>query len=94
MVCVDDRFPAEAFKLFNALPIQDRIYQIRSMEVGVNWKGEAGEVAVLLEGLVNPTSTTPPHRERGFNQERFMEIQEPDEAESLAEEPLEKLNEV
>jgi hypothetical protein len=87
VVCVDDRFPAEALKLFKALPIQDRIYQIRSMEVGVNWRGEAGEVAVLLEGLINPCSTTPPHRERGFNQERFQEIEPPAEieAEELAE---------
>lgn len=82
VVCVDDRFPAEASQLFKALPIQDRVYQIRSMEVGVNWKGEAGEVAVLLEELVNPTSTTPPHRERGFNQERFREIQPPAEVEA------------
>ena len=87
VVCVDDRFPAEALKLFKALPIQDRMYQIRSMEVGVNWRGEAGEVAVLLEGLINPRSTTPPHRERGFNQERFREIEPPaeEEAEQLAE---------
>jgi hypothetical protein len=57
------------------------------MEVGVNWRGEAGEVAVLLEGLINPTSSVPPHRERGFNQERFREIEPPAEelAEQLAE---------
>ena len=87
VVCVDDRFPAEALKLFKALPIKDRMYQIRSMEVGVNWRGEAGEVAVLLEGLINPTSSVPPYRERGFNQERFREIEPPAEveAEQLAE---------
>jgi len=61
------------------------------MEVGVNWLGEAGEVAVLLEGLINPTSSVPPHRERGFNQERFMEIEPPDEAENFVEEPEEAL---
>lgn len=91
VVCIDDRFPPEASKLFNCLPIQDRIYQIRSMEIGVNWKGEAGEVAVLLEGLINPCSTTPPNRERGFNQERFMEIQEPEDVENFAEQPEEQL---
>ena len=87
VVCVDDRFPPEALKLFKALPIQDRMYQIRSMEVGVNWRGEAGEVAVLLEGLITPTSSVPPHRERGFNAERFVEIEPPAEelAEQLAE---------
>jgi len=82
VVCVDSSFPIEVLKLFKALPIQDHVYQIRSMEVGVNWQGEAGEVAVLLEGLNNPCSTTPPHRERGFNAERFREIAPPAEVEA------------
>ena len=40
-----------------------------------------------MEGLINPTSSVPPHRERGFNQERFQEIEPPAEveAEELAE---------
>ena len=87
VVCVDDRFPPDIILYYNALPIKDREYRIRGIGIGISTSGEAGEVVVYLEGMTNPCSTTPPHRERGFNQERFQEIEPPAEveAEQLAE---------
>jgi len=87
VVCVDDRFPVEIFIYYSALPIKDRVYMVRGMEVGISINGEAGEIAVLLQGLNNPCSSKPPHRERGFKAERFRELEPPKEtAESMTEE--------
>jgi len=87
VVCVDDRFPPDIIGYYNALPIKDRHYTIRGIGIGVGINGEAGEIVVYLDGLNNPVSTTPPHPERGFNAERFREIEPPAEveAEELAE---------
>jgi hypothetical protein len=35
------------------------------------------EIVVYLKDMPNPNSSTPPYPERGFNQERFREIEEP-----------------
>jgi hypothetical protein len=76
VVCVDDRFPPQAAQYYLALPKKDVTYVIRNVELGVNWQGEAGEVCLLLVGLHNPRSDKPPHRERGFNAERFRPLDE------------------
>lgn len=36
---------------------------------------EAGQIAVTLKEIRNPSSSTPPHRERGFLAERFAPLQ-------------------
>lgn len=83
VVCVDGNFPKELAQFYWAFPVQDSTYTIREMGVGVSINGEPGEVYVLLEGIYNPLSTQTPHPERGFNAERFREIEPPatDEAE-------------
>ena len=87
VVCVDDRFPVEILMYYSSLPLKDRVYTIRDMEVGVSINGEEGEIAVTLNELINPTSSVHPFRERGFKAERFRELEPPKEtAESMTEE--------
>ena len=86
VVCVDDRFPTEILIYYNALPLKDRTYTVRGLGVGVDYKGEPGEIVVYLEELKNPCSAKPPHPERGFAQWRFREIQPPAEATEQAQE--------
>lgn len=76
VVCVDDRFPPQVALFYDALPKKDVVYVIRNVSIGVNWKGEAGEVCLHLVGLVNPKSEKPPFPERGFNAERFRPLDE------------------
>lgn len=89
VVCVDDRFPTEILIYYNALPLKDRTYTVRGMGVGIDTKGNLGEIVVYLEELKNPCSSKPPHPERGFASWRFREIQPPAEAEEQADELVE-----
>ena len=59
------------------------------MGVGIDHKGEPGEIVVNLNELKNPVSAKPPHPERGFALWRFREIEPPKEAEELADEHVE-----
>lgn len=87
VICVDDRFPTEILIYYTNLPLKDRVYTVRDVEVGVGLNGEAGEIAVTLAELVNPVSEAPPHRERGFKVERFRELEpEVEVAEEVEEE--------
>lgn len=87
VVCINDQFPTDILPFYTNLPIKDRIYIVRDLGIGVALNGEPGEVVVYLEGLPNPCSTTAPFPERGFNAERFRELEPPAEieAEELAE---------
>jgi hypothetical protein len=76
VVCVDDKFPLGIEKFYTALPKAGVVYVIREMTVGISLQGEEGEVCVLLLGLNNPRSTTPPYPERGFKAERFRPLDE------------------
>lgn len=87
VVCVDASFPSEIARFYWRMPIEGPTYTIREMGVGVSINGEAGEVYVLLDGIENPKSTTPPYPERGFNAERFREIEPPATEEVEAEVP-------
>ena len=87
VVCVDGSFPKELAQFYWQFPVQDSTYTIREMGVGVSINGEAGEVYVLLEGIYNPLSTQAPHPERGFNAERFRELEPPAEKTVEAEAP-------
>jgi hypothetical protein len=91
VICVDDRFPPEILIYYTNLPLKDKVYTVRDVEVGVGLNGEAGEIAVTLAELVNPVSEIPPHRERGFKVERFRELEPEVE---VAEERLEELEQM
>jgi hypothetical protein len=87
VICVDDRFPLEILIYYTNLPLKDKVYTVRDVEVGVGLNGEAGEIAVTLVELANPVSEVPPHRERGFKVERFRELEpEVEVAEEVEEE--------
>jgi hypothetical protein len=91
VICVDDRFPPEILLYYTNLPLKDRVYTVRDVEVGVGLNGEAGEIAVTLVELTNPSSKTPPHRERGFRVERFRELEPAVEVEEERMEELEQM---
>jgi hypothetical protein len=76
VVCVDDNFPKEVVNFYTHLPVKDAQYVVRDVGVGVGWQGQP-EIVIYLDGMLNPNSSTPPHPERGFNQERFREIEPP-----------------
>ena len=82
VVCIDDRFSTDILPFYTNLPIKDRTYMVRDLGIGVGLNGEAGEVVVYLDGLPNPCSKTPPFPERGFNAERFRELEPPAEIEA------------
>lgn len=83
VVCVDDNIPAALVKYYVALPVKGTTYTVRGIAPAVNIGGE-DDVAVYLEGLHNPCSSTPPHRERGFRPERFAPLDElPEEQEEV-----------
>lgn len=82
VVCVDDKFPPAVQACYTALPVKDKVYVIRNVLLGVNWKAEPGEVCLYLVGLSNPKSEAPPFPERGFNSERFRPLDELQQRES------------
>jgi hypothetical protein len=88
VICVDDRFPTEILIYYTNLPLKDKVYTIRDVEVGVGLNGEAGEIAVTLAEIANPVSEVPPHRERGFKVERFRELEPMVETEEYVEQEM------
>jgi hypothetical protein len=91
VICIDDNWPSGIEKYYTDLPVKNQIYTVRTIEVGVGWDGMAGEIAVTLKEVINPISKTPPHRERGFKQERFAEVEPPKQEAEEAEKELEKI---
>jgi hypothetical protein len=88
VICVDDRFPPEILIYYTNLPLKDKVYTIRDVEVGIGLNGEAGEIAVTLVEIANPVSEVPPHRERGFKVERFRELEPMVETEEYVEQEM------
>lgn len=88
VVCINDTFPTEILNFYTDLPKKGKVYTIRTIEVGIGLNGEAGEIAVTLKEIVNPVSKVQPHRERGFLQERFAELEPDKEAEETRKEEL------
>ena len=76
VVCIDDNFPKEVVNFYTHLPVKNAQYMVRDVGIGVGWNGDP-EIVVYLKDMPNPNSSTPPYPERGFNQERFREIEEP-----------------
>ena len=75
VVCVDDKFPPDISKLYDALPVKDSTYVVRDIRLGINLTME-GDVSVLLIGLVNPKAESKSALERGFRADRFRPLQE------------------
>lgn len=74
VVCCDAEFTEFVKARYTALPVKDGIYTVREMMLGCNYKGEAGEVAIYLEELINPGNLK--GVEYGFNAERFAPLTE------------------
>ena len=75
VVCVDDKFPLDIGKLYDALPVKDSTYVVRDIRLGINLTME-GDISVLLVGLVNPKADSKAGLERGFRADRFRPLQE------------------
>ncbi|MEJ0090223.1 MAG: hypothetical protein WDM80_10815 [Limisphaerales bacterium] len=75
VVCVDDKFPPDISKLYDALPVKDSTYVVRDVRLGINLTLE-GDVSVLLVGLVNPKADSKANLERGFRADRFRPLEE------------------
>jgi hypothetical protein len=75
VVCVNDKFPPDISKLYDALPVKDSTYVVRDIRLGINLTLE-GDVSVLLVGLVNPKADSKAGLERGFRADRFRPLQE------------------
>jgi hypothetical protein len=75
VVCVDDKFPPDISKLYDALPVKDSTYVVRDIRLGINLTME-DDVSVLLVGLVNPKADSKSALERGFRADRFRPLQE------------------
>lgn len=85
---MDGQFPPGTEEFYVALPKAGRTYTIRQVSVGVNWRGELGEVCLLLAELHNPRSARAPFPERGFNSERFRPLEEVTATEEAREEAV------
>lgn len=72
VVCIDDEFTEFIKVRYSALPTKNSIYTVRDVVLGCNYQGEAGEVAIYLEELINPANQA--GTERGFNAERFAPL--------------------
>jgi len=75
VVCVNDKFPPDISKLYDALPVKDSVYVVRDIRLGINLTLE-GDVSVLLIGLVNPKADSKSQLERGFRADRFRPLEE------------------
>ena len=91
VVCVDDKFPPDIGKLYDALPVKDTVYVVRDVRLGINLIME-GDVSVLLVGLVNPKADSKANLERGFRADRFRPLDEL-RGEKQARKPEEKMSE-
>jgi len=99
VVCVDDVFPRAVVALYQQLPSKGTQYTVREVTLGRekiavikngeivrNGSSDQGNtVRLLLVELRNPPDPLHPAAELGFNAERFREIDEHEETESLSE---------
>jgi hypothetical protein len=89
VVCVDDKFPPDISKLYDALPVKDTTYVVRDIRLGINLTLE-GDVSVLLIGLVNPKADSKANLERGFRADRFRPLEELQNEKTASKEAEEK----
>jgi len=94
VVCVDDKVEPEIRRLYDKWISKGATYVIRDVMLAQNRKAEWGEVGLLLQGIVNPTQSIPPHQERSFNSERFRPIEDKTITESLEQEQVAEIKKV
>jgi hypothetical protein len=82
---VDDVFHPGLLEFYVSLPTKGKTYTIRGIAPGQDGTSARNpEIAVYLQEIVNPKSSTPPYRERGFKSERFAPLDElPEEQEEV-----------
>lgn len=80
VVCVDGAFPDSVKDIYTALPVQDKVYVVRAVRVGVkadqllmDCRRELAS-SLLLIGVVNPANNL--GVEYGFNSDRFRALEE------------------
>ena len=83
VVCINDSVAQVLRRIYTTFPVKGNVYTVRSIGVGINPKGEPGEIVVCLEELYNPRSKVPPHPERGFNAYRFRPAMPEDEPKNM-----------
>lgn len=99
VICVNDTFPAWVHKLYQQLPVKNETYTVRQVGLGREQLAVAdgsgklvkngateqsgGQVYVLVEELRNGPDPLCSARELGFSAERFRELDEVSEDESL-----------
>lgn len=76
VVCINDQAPYYLRNYYTTWVKKGITYVIRGVTLGVNFKGESGEVGLYLQGIHNPLSSMPPHPERAYNAERFRAIED------------------
>lgn len=76
VVCIDDQFPLGVEKLYDQLPVKDKVYVVRDIRLGISLDCKSGAASILLIGLVNPNANSKAALERGFNSDRFIKLSE------------------
>ena len=86
VICVDDADPLGLRRFYLHWPVKNQVYVVRNVVMGMSGRvtveqAQEGqiEVTLYLQGMHNPLSNKPPHPERGYNAERFREIEPPAE---------------
>lgn len=84
VICINNIFPPWVRDSYDQLPVKDRIYTVRALEIGRDGasqvSGGKATGRLLLEELKNPPDYSHKDREElGFNMNRFREVEELDE---------------
>lgn len=75
VVCINDTFEPAVKALYAVLPVKDKTYAIRDLELGIGLAPQrVPKVSLKLVGLVNPPGPPPASRERGFDSDRFVPL--------------------
>lgn len=75
VVCINDTFSALTKMLYAVLPVKDKVYVIRDLELGIGVAPErVPKVSLKLVGLVNPLQAPPACKEPGYDADRFAPL--------------------
>jgi len=93
VVCIDDKFPVWAVKLYTQLPRRDVIYTIRQIVLGQSLQVDTNkfdiDVVIYLQDIYNPNDPNAKIPiELGFKQERFAPLNEVEAFQEIEEEEL------
>ncbi|MDE1170872.1 MAG: hypothetical protein PW734_06665 [Verrucomicrobium sp.] len=86
VICVDDSDTLGLRQFYLHWPVKGHVYVVRNVVMGMSPRTTIDqaregqiEVTIYLMGFHNPLSNKPPHPERGYNAERFRELEPPKE---------------